>query len=43
MLQLVLDELTAETGLKTRIEAFVDMLRRRDVAKPVFLTTKVHI
>jgi predicted nucleotide-binding protein (sugar kinase/HSP70/actin superfamily) len=43
MLQLVLDELTAETGLKTRIEAFVDMLRRRDTEKPVFLTTKVHI
>ena len=29
LLQLVLDDLTAEAGLKTRIEAFIDMLRRR--------------
>ncbi|HUT80246.1 MAG TPA: acyl-CoA dehydratase activase-related protein [Candidatus Bathyarchaeia archaeon] len=27
LLQLVFDELTAETGLKTRVEAFIDMLR----------------
>jgi predicted nucleotide-binding protein (sugar kinase/HSP70/actin superfamily) len=29
LLQLVFDELTGEAGLRTRIEAFVDMLRRR--------------
>jgi predicted nucleotide-binding protein (sugar kinase/HSP70/actin superfamily) len=29
LLQLVLDDLTAEAGMKTRIEAFVDMLRWR--------------
>lgn len=43
LLQIVMDELTAETGLKTRIEAFVDMLRRRDTEKPVYITTKVHV
>ncbi|NHJ41177.1 MAG: hypothetical protein FK731_14185 [Asgard group archaeon] len=43
LLQLVFDELTAETGLKTRIEAFVDMLRRRDKEKLVYITTKVHV
>ncbi len=30
LLQLVIDDLTAETGMKTRIEAFTDMLRRRN-------------
>ncbi|MFW9924499.1 MAG: 2-hydroxyacyl-CoA dehydratase, partial [Candidatus Thorarchaeota archaeon] len=30
LLQLVLDDLTAEAGLKTRVEAFVDMLKRRE-------------
>ncbi len=29
ILQLVLDDLTAEAGLKTRLEAFIDMLQRR--------------
>lgn len=29
LLQLVFDDLTAEAGMNTRIEAFVDMLRRR--------------
>ncbi len=29
LLQLVLDELSSETGLKTRIEAFLDMIERR--------------
>ncbi|MHA1556162.1 MAG: acyl-CoA dehydratase activase-related protein [Candidatus Heimdallarchaeota archaeon] len=29
LLQLVLDDLTAEAGLNTRLEAFIDMLRRR--------------
>jgi predicted nucleotide-binding protein (sugar kinase/HSP70/actin superfamily) len=29
LLQLVFDDLTAEAGMKTRIEAFIDMLRRR--------------
>jgi predicted nucleotide-binding protein (sugar kinase/HSP70/actin superfamily) len=43
LLQLVFDELTVETGLKTRIEAFVDMLRRRDKAEPVYVTAKAHI
>ena len=43
LLQLVFDELTAEAGMKTRIEAFVDMLRRSAEEQAVFLTTSVHI
>ncbi|MGC9779843.1 MAG: hypothetical protein HZR80_11420 [Candidatus Heimdallarchaeota archaeon] len=43
LLQLVFDELTAETGLKTRIEAFIDMLRRSIDAQITFQTTKVHV
>ena len=43
LLQLVFDELTAEAGMKTRIEAFVDMLRRSVAEQAVFLTTSVHI
>lgn len=33
LLQLVLDELSSETGLKTRIEAFLDMIERRKQTK----------
>ena len=33
LLQLVLDELSSETGLKTRIEAFLDMIERRKKIK----------
>ncbi|MHA1447171.1 MAG: hypothetical protein ACTSSN_10790, partial [Candidatus Heimdallarchaeaceae archaeon] len=29
LLQIVLDELTSETGINTRIEAFLDMLERK--------------
>jgi len=29
LLQLVFDELTGEAGVKTRIEAFIDMVNRR--------------
>ncbi|MHA2357538.1 MAG: acyl-CoA dehydratase activase-related protein [Candidatus Heimdallarchaeaceae archaeon] len=43
LLQLVFDELTAEAGMKTRIEAFVDMLRRSGAEQAVFLTASVHI
>ncbi|MBK5113658.1 MAG: hypothetical protein KGD59_04680 [Candidatus Heimdallarchaeota archaeon] len=43
LLQLVFDELTAEAGLRTRIEAFVDMLRRGAKEKPIYVTTKVHV
>ena len=43
LLQLVFDELTAETGLRTRIEAFIDMLRRSEADQVIFLSTKVHI
>lgn len=43
LLQLVFDELTAEAGMRTRIEAFVDMLRRSASEQAVFLTTSVHI
>jgi predicted nucleotide-binding protein (sugar kinase/HSP70/actin superfamily) len=43
LLQLVFDELTGEAGLRTRIEAFVDMLRRSDAEQAVLLTTKIHI
>jgi predicted nucleotide-binding protein (sugar kinase/HSP70/actin superfamily) len=43
MLQLVFDELTGEAGMRTRIEAFVDMLKR-SMAKNVHPTmTNVHI
>jgi predicted nucleotide-binding protein (sugar kinase/HSP70/actin superfamily) len=43
LLQLVFDELTGEAGLRTRIEAFVDMLRRSDAEQAILLTTKIHI
>jgi predicted nucleotide-binding protein (sugar kinase/HSP70/actin superfamily) len=43
LLQLVFDELTAEAGLRTRIEAFIDMLRRGAQEKPIYITTKVHV
>jgi len=43
LLQLVFDELTAEAGMRTRIEAFVDMLRRSAAEQAVFLTASVHI
>ncbi|HUU79220.1 MAG TPA: acyl-CoA dehydratase activase-related protein [candidate division Zixibacteria bacterium] len=37
LLQLVLDDLTAEAGLNTRIEAFADMLKRRNLRSAVYL------
>ncbi|NHJ87567.1 MAG: hypothetical protein FK734_19050 [Asgard group archaeon] len=43
VLQLVFDELTAETGLRTRIEAFVDMLRKTEYTQEVYISTKVHV
>ncbi len=43
LLQLVFDELTGEAGMRTRIEAFVDMLRRSIEKQTVFLTAQVHI
>ncbi|NHJ48701.1 MAG: hypothetical protein FK733_13030 [Asgard group archaeon] len=43
LLQLVFDELTAETGLKTRLEAFTDMLRRSTYHKPIMLATKARV
>ncbi|MHA1188254.1 MAG: acyl-CoA dehydratase activase-related protein [Candidatus Heimdallarchaeota archaeon] len=43
LLQLVFDELTSETGLKTRIEAFLDMLRRSVKGQPTVLTASVHV
>ncbi len=43
LLQLVFDELTAEAGLRTRIEAFIDMLRRGAKEKPIYIATKVHV
>ncbi|NHJ33104.1 MAG: hypothetical protein FK732_09580 [Asgard group archaeon] len=39
LLQLVLDDLTAEAGMKTRIEAFVDMLRWRKEKHAVHIPT----
>ncbi|MEA2071455.1 MAG: acyl-CoA dehydratase activase-related protein [Asgard group archaeon] len=39
LLQLVLDELTAEAGFQTRIEAFIDMLRRRKKKHAIHLPT----
>lgn len=39
LLQLVFDDLTAEAGLRTRIEAFVDMLNRRDKKVAIHLPT----
>lgn len=39
LLQLVLDDLTAEAGMKTRIEAFVDMLRWRKEKHAVHVPT----
>jgi predicted nucleotide-binding protein (sugar kinase/HSP70/actin superfamily) len=39
MLQLVLDELTGEAGFTTRIEAFVDMLRRRKKKDAIYIPT----
>lgn len=43
LLQLVFDELTAEAGLRTRIEAFIDMLRRSAKSEPIYIATKVHV
>ncbi|NHJ46258.1 MAG: hypothetical protein FK733_00585 [Asgard group archaeon] len=39
LLQLVFDDLTAEAGMKTRIEAFIDMLRRRKDKHAIFIPT----
>jgi predicted nucleotide-binding protein (sugar kinase/HSP70/actin superfamily) len=39
LLQLVFDDLTAEAGMKTRIEAFVDMLRRRKDKDAIYIPT----
>lgn len=39
LLQLVLDDLTAEAGMKTRIEAFIDMLRRRKEKHAIYIPT----
>lgn len=43
LLQLVFDELTAEAGMKTRIEAFLDMLRRSEDKQTMLLTAQVHL
>lgn len=43
LLQLVFDELTGEAGMRTRIEAFVDMLRRSAAEQAVFLTANIRI
>jgi predicted nucleotide-binding protein (sugar kinase/HSP70/actin superfamily) len=43
LLQLVFDELTSETGLNTRIEAFIDMLRRSTKSQAVELTTSIRL
>ena len=37
LLQLVVDDLTAEAGMKTRIEAFIDMLKRRGAKNAIYL------
>jgi predicted nucleotide-binding protein (sugar kinase/HSP70/actin superfamily) len=37
LLQIVLDDLTAEAGMKTRIEAFTDMLRRRKTKNAIHI------
>ncbi len=39
LLQLVLDDLTAEAGMKTRIEAFIDMLRWRKEKHAIHVPT----
>ncbi len=39
LLQLVLDDLTAETGMNTRIEAFTDMLRRKITKDAIHIPT----
>ncbi|NHJ85212.1 MAG: hypothetical protein FK734_07105, partial [Asgard group archaeon] len=39
LLQLVVDDLTAEAGMKTRIEAFIDMLKRRDIKDTIYIPT----
>ncbi|MHA1244352.1 MAG: acyl-CoA dehydratase activase-related protein [Candidatus Heimdallarchaeota archaeon] len=39
LLQLVFDDLTAEAGLRTRLEAFTDMLKRRDKKVAIHLPT----
>jgi predicted nucleotide-binding protein (sugar kinase/HSP70/actin superfamily) len=39
LLQLVLDDLTAEAGMRTRVEAFIDMLKRRDKKVAIHLPT----
>jgi len=38
LLQLVFDELTAEAGIKTRIEAFIDMIIRRRQKQKIIMT-----
>jgi predicted nucleotide-binding protein (sugar kinase/HSP70/actin superfamily) len=43
LLQLVFDELTGEAGLRTRIEAFVDMLRRKRMKEQPMFQTKMHV
>ena len=43
LLQLVFDELTAEAGLRTRIEAFIDMLRRGAKEKPIYIAAKIPV
>ena len=43
LLQLVFDELTGEAGMRTRIEAFVDMLRRSIDEQVILLPKKTHI
>ncbi|MCG3222634.1 MAG: hypothetical protein H7641_14740 [Candidatus Heimdallarchaeota archaeon] len=43
LLQLVFDELTGEAGMRTRIEAFVDMLRRSEAEQAILLTTQIHL
>ncbi|QEE14633.1 acyl-CoA dehydratase activase-related protein [Promethearchaeum syntrophicum] len=42
LLQLVIDEHTGEAGLNTRIEAFIDMLRRRKIIKEKKIRRKIE-
>jgi predicted nucleotide-binding protein (sugar kinase/HSP70/actin superfamily) len=43
LLQLVFDELTGEAGLRTRIEAFADMLRRGAEKKKLLVTPEIKL
>jgi len=43
LLQLVFDELTGEAGLQTRIEAFVDMLRRKKMREQAMFQTQTRV